>query len=107
MVFCFLAITKIQLFIEKLLFLPHYFGVGNFSYLRVNNSVLAAKYALMSTEYKDSDLVEVRNGQLHEMQSMYDYNRNKDLAIVAKQKAEERQFVMAQGEMSVDGNIPS
>ena len=31
MVFCFLAITKIQLFIEKLLFLPHYFGVGNFS----------------------------------------------------------------------------
>ena len=25
------AITKIQLFIEKLLFLPHYFGVGNFS----------------------------------------------------------------------------
>ena len=63
-------------------------------YLRVNNSVLAAKYALMSTEYKDSDLVEVRNGQLHEMQSMYDYNRNKDLAIVAKQKAEERQFVI-------------
>lgn len=63
-------------------------------YLRVNNSVLAAKYALMSTEYKDSDLVEVRNGQLHEIQSMYDYNRNKDLAIVAKQKAEERQFVI-------------
>ena len=63
-------------------------------YLRVNNSVVAAKYALMSTEYKDSDLVEVRNGQLHEMQSMYDYNRNKDLAIVAKQKAEERQFVI-------------
>ena len=30
---CCLAITKIQLFIEKLLFLPHYFGVGNFSYL--------------------------------------------------------------------------
>ena len=26
-----LAPTKIQLFIEKLLFLPHYFGVGNFS----------------------------------------------------------------------------
>jgi len=28
--FCSLAITKIQLFIEKLLFLPYYFGVGNF-----------------------------------------------------------------------------
>ena len=31
MFFCSLAITKIQLFIEKLLFLPYYFGVGNFS----------------------------------------------------------------------------
>ena len=30
MFFCSLAITKIQLFIEKLLFLPYYFGVGNF-----------------------------------------------------------------------------
>ena len=33
MFFCSLAITKIQLFIEKLLFLPYYFGVGNFSAL--------------------------------------------------------------------------
>ena len=32
-VFFSLAITKIQLFIEKQLFLPHYFGVGNFSYI--------------------------------------------------------------------------
>lgn len=31
MIFCSLAITKIQLFIEKLLFLPFYLGVGNFS----------------------------------------------------------------------------
>ena len=31
---CVLAITKIQLFIEKLLFLPRYFGVGNFSNLK-------------------------------------------------------------------------
>ena len=33
MFYCCLTITKIQLFIEKLLFLPHYFGVGNFSCL--------------------------------------------------------------------------
>lgn len=34
MFFCSLAITKIQLFIEKLLFLPYYFGVGNFSKIK-------------------------------------------------------------------------
>ena len=40
MFFCSLAITKIQLFIEKLLFLPYYFGVGNFSYNIIDHVVL-------------------------------------------------------------------
>ena len=45
MFFCSLAITKIQLFIEKLLFLPYYFGVGNFSY--VNEEYGEEKYNLL------------------------------------------------------------
>ena len=41
MIFCSLAITKIQLFIEKLLFLPFYLGVGNFS--KYYNKIYAEK----------------------------------------------------------------
>ena len=55
---------------------------------------MATKYALKSTEYNDSDLVRVRKTQLHQLQAMYDYSRNKRLAMVAEQKSEKRIMVI-------------
>lgn len=63
-------------------------------YLKSNNPILAAKYAMKSTEYNDSDLVRVRKTQLHQLQAMYDYSRNKRLAMVAEQKSEKRIMVI-------------
>lgn len=63
-------------------------------YLKSNNPILAAKYAMKSTEYNDSDLVLVRKTQLHQIQAMYDYSRNKRLAMVAEQKSEKRIMVI-------------
>lgn len=63
-------------------------------YLKSNNPILAAKYAMKSTEYNDSDLVRVRKTQLHQLQAMYDYSRNKRLAMVAEQKSEQRIMVI-------------
>ena len=63
-------------------------------YLKSNNPILAAKYAMKSTEYNDSDLVRVRKTQLHQIQAMYDYSRNKRLAMVAEQKSEKRIMVI-------------
>ena len=50
MFYCCLAIIKIQLFIEKLLFLPHYFGVGNFSQQSFGNDF---KQALTPSDYQE------------------------------------------------------
>lgn len=63
-------------------------------YLKSNNPILATKYALKSTEYNDSDLVRVRKTQLHQLQAMYDYSRNKRLAVVAEQKSEKKIMVI-------------
>lgn len=63
-------------------------------YLKRNNPILAAMYAMKSTEYNDSDLVRVRKTQLHQLQAMYDYSRNKRLAMVAEQKSEKRIMVI-------------
>ena len=63
-------------------------------YLKSNNPILAAKYAMKSTEYNDSDLVRVRKTQLHQIQAMYDYSRSKRLAMVAEQKSEKRIMVI-------------
>lgn len=63
-------------------------------YLKSNNPILATKYAMKSTEYNDSDLVRVRKTQLHQIQAMYDYSRNKRLAMVAEQKSEKRIMVI-------------
>lgn len=63
--------------------LAHYF-------IQVNKPALAAKYALLNTEYNDSDIIEIRNSQLHQLKALYDYNRNKDLAMKAEAKAMQR-----------------
>ena len=55
-------------------------------YSIINNPMLAAKYALLSSAYNDSDLISTRNSQLQQLQAMYDYNRNKELAREAKSK---------------------
>ena len=45
------------------------------------------KYALQSSEYNDSDLIEARKTQLQQVQAMYDYGRNQEIARMAEQKA--------------------
>ena len=59
-------------------------------YLKTNNSVLAAKYALQSSAYNDSDLISIRHGELQQVQAMFDYNRNKEIANEALLKARHR-----------------
>ena len=57
-------------------------------YARVNKPVLAKKYALKSSEYNDSDLLAVRESQLQQIQAMYNYGRNQEIARKAEFKAE-------------------
>ena len=59
-------------------------------YSKKNNPILAAKFARLSAEYNDSDLTETRNSQLHQMQSMYDYNRNQKIAQQAEVESKQR-----------------
>lgn len=57
-------------------------------YARINKPVLAMKYALKSSEYNDSDLLAVRESQLQQIQAMYNYGRNQEIARKAELKAE-------------------
>ncbi len=63
-------------------------------YTKTNNPILAAKYALLSSAYNDSDLVATRHGQLQQVQAMYDYNRNKEIANQAQLRAERRMGII-------------
>ena len=56
-------------------------------YAKVNQPAMAMKYALQSSEYNDSDLIEARKTQLQQVQAMYDYGRNQEIARMAEQKA--------------------
>ena len=56
-------------------------------YAKVNQPAKAMKYALQSSVYNDSDLIEARKTQLQQVQAMYDYGRNQEIAKVAEQKA--------------------
>ncbi len=64
-------------------------GLANY-YSKKENYKLAAKYALLSSVYNDSDYIETRKSQLAQQQAMYDYSRNKNLAIISEKKAEMR-----------------
>lgn len=57
-------------------------------YAKVNQPILAMKYAMQSSECNDSDLMEARKTQLQQMQAMYDYGRSQEIARKAEQKAE-------------------
>ena len=56
-------------------------------YAKVNQPAMAMKYALQSSEYNDSDLIGARKTQLQQVQAMYDYSRNQEVAKRAEQKA--------------------
>lgn len=56
-------------------------------YAKVNQPAMAMKYALQSSEYNDSDLIGARKTQLQQVQAMYDYGRNQEIARMAEQKA--------------------
>ena len=58
MFFCSLAITKIQLFIEKLLFLPYYFGVGNFSKYTTRRGITPSSINVTATTETTIDPLE-------------------------------------------------
>ncbi len=57
-------------------------------YEKINQPILAMKYALQGSEYNDSDLIKARKSQLQLMQAMYDYGRNQEIARKADLKAE-------------------
>ena len=57
-------------------------------YAKVNQPILAMKYALQSSELNDSDLIEARKSQLQQLQAMYDYGRYQETARKAERKAE-------------------
>ena len=57
-------------------------------YAKINQPAMAMKYALQSSEYNDSDLIGARKTQLQQVQAMYDYSRNQEIAKNAEQKAE-------------------
>jgi len=57
-------------------------------YAKINTPQLAMKYALLSSEYNDSDLVVTRKGQLQQIKAMYDYRRNQEIARKAELKSE-------------------
>lgn len=63
-------------------------------FIKENNPLLAAKYALLSSAYNDSDLFEKRKTQLGQMQAMYDYSRNQKLAEKSELKVKERNFLI-------------
>ena len=56
-------------------------------YAKVNQPAMAMKYALQSSEYNDSDLIEARKTQLQQVKAMYDYGRNQEIARRAELKA--------------------
>ena len=56
-------------------------------YAKVNQPAMAMKYALQSSEYNDSDLIGARKTQLQQVQAMYDYSRNQEIARRAELKA--------------------
>ncbi len=68
-------------------------GLAQF-YLKTNNPTLAAQYALQSSVYNDSNLMEIRQSQLLQAQAMYDYNRNKKIASEAQLNAKHRMTVI-------------
>ncbi len=63
-------------------------------YSKVNQPMLAMKYALKSSEYNDSDLIESRKTQLQQMQALYNYNRNQEIANKYERKALERKYTI-------------
>ena len=63
-------------------------------YTKIKNPTLASKYALLSIAYNDSDLIEMRKSQLHQMQAMYDYSRNQKIAKQAELDSIKRTYLM-------------
>ena len=59
-------------------------------YLKVCQPNLAAKYALLCSEYNDSSLIESRQDQLQQVQAMYDYNRHQKIARKAEKEVEKK-----------------
>lgn len=62
----------------------------SYYFSKTKRQSLAAQYAIESSMYNDSELLITRNSQLQQIQAMYDYNRNKNMAIESKLVAEQR-----------------
>ena len=57
-------------------------------FMKVNQPNLAAKYALLSSEYNDSNWIAARKDQLQQVQDMYDYSRHQKIARKAEKESE-------------------
>lgn len=58
-------------------------------YVEKKQPAIAMKWALLGSEFNDSDLIEARKTQLQQMQAMYDYCRNQKIARMAEKKAKQ------------------
>lgn len=54
----------------------------------------AMHYAFLAMSYNDSNFVEIRKGQLAQMQAMYDYSRNQKIAEKSELKVKERNLLI-------------
>ena len=63
-------------------------------YSKVNQPNFAIQFALKSLAYQDSDFIKTRNTQLQQMQAMYDYGRQQELAIKAEKKASQSSHII-------------
>lgn len=61
---------------------------------RNHNYEMAMQYAQLSSLYNDSCFIELRNAQLQQTMSLYNYNRNKNIVRTAEQKAYKRTIIM-------------
>lgn len=57
-------------------------------YLKAKQPALAAEYALVSSAYNDSSLVDSRKDQLQQVQALYDYNRHQEIARKAEKEVQ-------------------
>lgn len=63
-------------------------------YAKLGDNKEVARYALLSLEYNDSDVIDTRKNQLDKLQALYDYNRHAEMEKIAKEKAVYRMYII-------------
>lgn len=63
-------------------------------YAKLGDHKKVARYALLSLEYNDSDVIDTRKNQLDKLQALYDYSRHSEMERIAKDKAVYRMYII-------------